>query len=414
MSKISVIVTTYNIEDYIEKCLESVLSQEHSDLEVIVVDDGSTDSTPSIIQRFSQLDPRVIPVLMEENTPGGVATGANIGLGKATGEWIGFVDGDDWCEPYMFSSLYQHAIKTESELVIGDFRNYNQNDGSFYDPSDRRHWLKPIPKDKALSSTEDKKKLLKFNPVPWRKLYSSSLIERNNIRYPEGDYFYEDNPFHWFCISKAKSVSILERVVCYHRMNRVGQTMATGDSRLLAFYDHHDTIYNWLKSNKEYGNYKEELVLWVVNNTCWIYDSIEQGLRGDVLSRLGKALNKHDYTFVLKVINSQHMGNKGHGLAELSLRKGRAAGPVLLEGRAKKLWYLMQETRLYYKNYGAKETIRKIYQYVQVRSPVKLNFMSNGTKKNSMKEFESDIKSVRQRLEFSDLIRLLDDETKGK
>lgn len=421
MDKISVVVTTYNIEEYVGQCLKSVVDQDYENLEIIIVDDGSSDSTPSIIREFAERDSRIVPILLEENTPGGVATGANVGISKATGEWIGFVDGDDWCEPDMFSSLIQLGKDTGSDLVIGDFRNYNQIDDTYYDPSDRKHWLSDIEKGSPLSSVGDKKRLLKFNPVPWRKLYSSKLIHDNDIRYPEGDYFYEDNPFHWFCISKANSISLLEKVLCYHRMNRVGQTMSTGDKRLLAFYDHHDTILSWLKSTGEYDTYKNELVLWVINNTCWIYDAIESDLKNEVLLCLSGALHKHDSSFVQSVINSQNMGNKGRDLANRALTSfDQSEDGVYISdsvkytssSRVRKILLLAKETKVYYEQYGAKETARKIRQYLYARSPVKSKFFSPRKNKGggNLTGIERDIKEVRQRLEFSELIRLLEDE----
>ena len=112
MADLSIIVTAYNIKDYIEQCLESVAAQTLSDIEVLVVDDGSTDSTPGRITEFCAADPRFIPVLLPENSPGGVATAANAGLDRATGRWVGFVDGDDYVEPTMFERLVGAAAAT--------------------------------------------------------------------------------------------------------------------------------------------------------------------------------------------------------------------------------------------------------------------------------------------------------------
>ena len=86
MADLSIIVTAYNIEGYIEQCLDSVAAQTLSDIEVLVVDDGSTDSTPQKIVAFCDADPRFIPLLLPENSPGGVATAANAGMDQATAQ----------------------------------------------------------------------------------------------------------------------------------------------------------------------------------------------------------------------------------------------------------------------------------------------------------------------------------------
>ena len=90
MADLSIIVTAYNIEDFIEQCLDSVAVQTLRDIEVLVVDDGSSDSTPEKIVELCAGDPRFIPVLLPKNSPGGVATAANAGLDRATAPWVGF------------------------------------------------------------------------------------------------------------------------------------------------------------------------------------------------------------------------------------------------------------------------------------------------------------------------------------
>ena len=91
MAEVSIIVTAYNIEDYIEQCLDSVAAQTLTDIEVLVVDDGSSDTTQAKIVEFCDADPRFVPVLLGENSPGGVATAANAGLDRATARWVGSV-----------------------------------------------------------------------------------------------------------------------------------------------------------------------------------------------------------------------------------------------------------------------------------------------------------------------------------
>ena len=121
MAEVSIIVTAYNIEGYIEQCLNSVAAQTLSDIEVLVVDDGSTDSTPQKIVEFCDADPRFLPVLLQDNSPGGVATAANTGLDRATGppeviDYYGFKAlttwGDErdfrWFMPRLFELLVSY------------------------------------------------------------------------------------------------------------------------------------------------------------------------------------------------------------------------------------------------------------------------------------------------------------------
>ena len=105
---ISVIIPVFNVEKYLDKCMESVLKNTYRDLEVICVNDGSTDRCPEILRKWQEQDPRVI-VVNQENR--GVAGGRNSGLDAATGEYIAFVDSDDWIHPGYFESMLNCFLK---------------------------------------------------------------------------------------------------------------------------------------------------------------------------------------------------------------------------------------------------------------------------------------------------------------
>ncbi|MFG6179544.1 glycosyltransferase family 2 protein [Halomonas sp. THAF12] len=415
---ISVIVTTYNIEKYIEQCLESVVGQTFKELEIIVVDDGSSDGTKEVINRIAERDARVVPVLLPENTPGGVAVAANIGMSRASGEYIGFVDGDDWCEPFMFEKLVSSATQLGSDIVIGNFKNYDELSASYYDASDKRHWVNGLPKNQLVSGEEAKKSLLKFNPVPWRKLYKRSFLEANDIRFPEGDYFYEDNPFHWFCVIKAETFSLVPEYLCYHRMNRVGQTMSSGDRRLLAMYEHHKTIHDWLVENAFLDAYKIELVLWMVNNSCWIYDAIKDEYKEDVVSCLRRELSNYEPEFVISTLAPGNMGSKGRKLAyrALGIEEKDKAGQVDGSKNSLDKLGLVGDAVEYYKEYGAIETAKKVKSYLYARAPSQLRRAVGRLRSNrdGSNDLERVLKEVRDHVEFQKLMSALAEEENEK
>ena len=117
--KISVIVPVYGVEPYLEACLDSIREQTHQDLEVILVDDGSPDNCGAICDKYAMLDDR-FQVIHKEN--GGVASARNAGLDAATGDYIGFVDPDDWIEPDMYEYMLEHALRYQADVVICDIR----------------------------------------------------------------------------------------------------------------------------------------------------------------------------------------------------------------------------------------------------------------------------------------------------
>ena len=112
--KISVIVTIYNVEPFIRKCIDSILAQTHTNIELILVNDGSPDKSLEICREYAQKDNRVVIV---DKKNGGQASARNAGIDVATGEYIGFIDGDDWIEPQMYEVLLDKAIVTSSDIV---------------------------------------------------------------------------------------------------------------------------------------------------------------------------------------------------------------------------------------------------------------------------------------------------------
>ena len=118
-NKISIIVPAYNIETYLARTLDSILAQTYPNIEVIVVNDGSKDGTGAVLDRFATQDPR-IRAIHKEN--GGVTSARLRGLAEATGEWIGFVDGDDLIEPDMYARLLENALKYDADISHCGYR----------------------------------------------------------------------------------------------------------------------------------------------------------------------------------------------------------------------------------------------------------------------------------------------------
>ena len=267
--RLSIVVTTYDIESYVEQCLESVAAQTLTDIEVLVVDDGSKDATPERITAFCARDPRFVPVLLPTNSPGGVATAANAGLDRARGRWVGFVDGDDFVEPTMFARLVEAAEGAGADLAMCAYQEVVDGTGERHDPADAHRWGALTEPSYALD-VETRKRFLRFIAVPWRKLYRRDLLEEQRIRFPVSDGFYEDNPFHWFALLGARSIAVVPEVLCYHRVGRAGQTMAAADERLFQIFVHHDTIHDWLETKGLLDVYDTTLLGWVVSQMEWI------------------------------------------------------------------------------------------------------------------------------------------------
>jgi glycosyltransferase involved in cell wall biosynthesis len=200
--KISVIVPIYNVENYLNRCIDSIVNQTYENLEIILVDDGSPDDCGDICEQYSDSDKR-IHVIHKRN--GGLSSARNIGIEYASSDYIVFVDSDDWLDLNMIELLYNIHKKTNAEIVECSYRN-------IYSNGIKEETLcsgKVIEADNifALEGMLDWKY---FKPVAWNKLYKRGVID--NIRYPDGKihedefttykYFYNAKKLAYVDISK--------------------------------------------------------------------------------------------------------------------------------------------------------------------------------------------------------------------
>ena len=197
MPKISVIVPVYNCEKYLPACFESLLNQTFRDIEMICVDDGSTDTSYAILQQYAKKDHR-IKVYQQQNS--GVASARNFALDKATGDWIAFCDSDDTVPLDAYEKLYKMA--KECDIVVGDF--YDIDD---YGAQDRA-LPKPVKQMSAFAA------LFKV-PCVWTKLMNKQFIENNKLRFPELRLG-EDVVFLATAAVCNPKVTVINNAVYYH------------------------------------------------------------------------------------------------------------------------------------------------------------------------------------------------------
>lgn len=316
MPKLSIIVTCYNIEPYLVQCLESVIGQTMTDIEIIIVDDGSKDGTPAIIRDYAARDSRIKTVLMATNTIGGVATAANAGLDIATGDYIGFADGDDYCEPTMFEKLYDAAVAADSDLSMCQYLLEDERTGERRPPAEEHRWKDIKDVKHVVLTTEETRVYLQFIAVPWRKIYRRSLLDAHAIRFPVGDFFFEDNPFHWFSLISANAVVLVPEVLCYHRVARVGQTMETADERLFKIFQHHAIIQDWLKKTGHDADYKRNLLTWAVSQLEWISTKTPEDLYPALYEAVLPIVQSYTPTEVAQMLEGSTKGKRAWAMVQ--------------------------------------------------------------------------------------------------
>lgn len=196
MPKVSIIIPVYNAAIYIEDCLDSIIHGDLDDIEIITVNDGSADNSLEILNRYHER--HGIKVISQENS--GPAKARNKGLEIATGEYIGFVDSDDWVEPNMFSEMYQTAKKVDADIVFCNvFRNTNLKmrkylEHGVYDYSGIREAIYPL----LISNLDETQGHMTLRGSACLRIFKRELLNMHNIRFDELLVYNEDG---LFCIA---------------------------------------------------------------------------------------------------------------------------------------------------------------------------------------------------------------------
>lgn len=224
--KITIIVPVYNVERYLQQCIESLINQSYENLEIILVNDGSTDASGEICDKYSSVDNRV-KVIHKKNE--GVSIARNTGLKEASGEYIAFVDGDDFLDKDIYFKLFQIINNSKYDLVMCRFYKSfsNRNNVIENEPLKEGEYKKEEIFKKLIlpmigNSFKNTGKELIMGAV-WRCLYKKEIIEKNRIEFPIIKIA-EDMLFHLNYLGYCNCVYILEEALYFYRFNEMSAT----------------------------------------------------------------------------------------------------------------------------------------------------------------------------------------------
>ena len=203
---VSMVVPVYNVEDYLQECIDSICAQTHHNLEIILVNDGSTDSSGEICDRAAERDARI---RVFHNPNGGVSAARNTGLDQANGEYICFSDSDDVCAPFFVEHMLQACLQERADIAVGNYEEYE--DTIVFSPASD-------VKAQVYSGRDAVRHLIgkehiKYTVV-YDKLYKSELFQ--NIRFPEG-LIHEDEDFSYRILYEAEKVVDLQETIYGYR-----------------------------------------------------------------------------------------------------------------------------------------------------------------------------------------------------
>ena len=238
---ISVIVPVYRVEEYLERCVKSILSQTYENLEVILVDDGSPDQCPAICDACAEKDARV-KVIHQENK--GLSGARNAGIDAASGEYLAFVDSDDYVSPHFIEELYQ--LLQDTGCAIGQCRfSYVKGDGLVEESDSAFCIYRGESLMEQLYGPEEKATCF---VVAWNKLYRAELFKETGIRYPEGR-IHEDEATTYRLFHEAKKLAFLDRALYGYYTENGGSITSVFSAKRLQWLTAHEERIAFFKKN---------------------------------------------------------------------------------------------------------------------------------------------------------------------
>lgn len=222
---VSVIVPIFNAQQYLDQCLWSIRNQKYERLEIICINDGSTDDSPAIMRRHAAQDARV-RVIDKEN--GGYGAGCNRGLDEAHGEWIAIVEPDDWIEPGMYCDMLSFAVSFDEPIDVIKTPWWNINDWDRPEAEQSRTacpLVARIPQSTHPFALLEHPELIEHHPAIWSAIYRSDFLLSHGIRFPEyPGAGWADNPFLIDTLCQAKAIVYLNRAYYCYRADLPGST----------------------------------------------------------------------------------------------------------------------------------------------------------------------------------------------
>ena len=309
--RISVIIPVYNTEQYLSRCLDSILSQSFDDFELLLIDDGSTDSSGAICDSYAEKDSRV-RVFHKEN--GGVSSARNLGLDNAKGDYVCFVDSDDFLNKGFFEYYMVKSLK--ADLTYFSFRYIdceNQTDRI-------EHFDNVIVSDKV--SIEEYIQPIRYRSykscivdVPWGKFYKKCIIDKHHLRFPEDIDFKEDEIFNYRYLKHVQTLEVCDYVGYNYRLLPNSLARRDFSNELLYNLAHH-----WVE---EADNFGDILKIDILQRAC------EYLMR--LIYKVSILKQKHDIAYQVLSIKAKSPVHLQH-IAHVASKFGVSVGSVMLVG----------------------------------------------------------------------------------
>ncbi len=289
--KVSVILPVYNVGKYLRQSLDSLINQTLKDIEIICINDGSTDDSYDILEEYKKKDNR-IKVIHKENKGTGAAR--NDGLRIATGECIGFVDPDDWVKPNMFERLYNLVKEKNLDIAMCMPDGYDEKNAVnapfpyFVDAN-----FENIPDDKIFNWRDLSP--FSYPMCVWNKLYTKELFDKYNIDFAEGLDF-EDHKVIFGTLLTAERMFFIREKLYVYRFNREGSVLTDNNARLIDHIEIFNIVENLMKETNTYNILRFDFLTYKIHNLLYYYGMIKDEFKDQYRENMVKSIQQTNIT----------------------------------------------------------------------------------------------------------------------
>ena len=279
---ISVIIPIFNAQEHLEQCIRSVMSQTLRDIEIICIDDGSTDRSPQMIDQLAQEDPRLI---VQHVSNGGAGKARNIGLRMAKGKYLSFLDADDFFEPEMLEKAYIAAEKDNAQVTVYGANLYNQRSGKYY-PCSYALRTDLIPGHRPFASQDVAKDLFRtVSGWTWDKLFLASYVQKEGFLFQEQRT--TNDAFFVFCaLVKACRITTVDTVLV-HQRRHAGITLSVSrEQSWTCFYQMLVALKEQLITWGLYQRFEQDYINYALHFSLWNLNTLHGKAKTDLYNRL--------------------------------------------------------------------------------------------------------------------------------
>ena len=282
MIKVSVIIPVYNVENYLRQCLDSVVNQTLREIEIICVNDSSTDGSLAILEEYAQKDDR-IQVITQPNAGAGAAR--NRGMDLAKGEYLSFLDSDDFFEPAMLEKAYNLAEQNRADFVVYKSDQYHTEENKFVPVSwaVREQEIPPYPVFNYRQLTDNVFKV--FVGWAWDKLFSREFVKKHQLRYQE-QRTSNDMLFVFSAIVLAQRISLLPEVLLHQRRDSKDSLSKTRENSWWCFHDALLALRERLQKEGLYPELEKDFINYALHFTLWNYNTLAEPTKHTLKEKL--------------------------------------------------------------------------------------------------------------------------------